>query len=922
MHVQRIDDLVQNEKHRRFTNRETELSLFEKLIYLTADSFRIIGIHGKGGVGKSELLAEFVRLTKKSGNPFILIEGYSQKNVLAILGTLRFLAGDYATPDNFSVFDRYYYLYARMQNKVQKDDDLIAEFKKAIDQRQSNQNLNIGGNFSQQDSSIAVLKDTFDPEDIKFYLKAENYLTEELINAFEKITPDKPWILLIDAYENLVELDNWIRDHLVLQLPQYFRVVIAGRRPYSQSWHELGPVFKSINLIAFGEEHTKEYFVKRGITDDALIAEIFRLTVGHPLFLGVLAGIKDKDPSLSSHDLDSDDKYLAMSSMARKIIESFKDPILKDAIKICSIFRFFDDKTLSYFWGDDADEILKKLLDEAFITRRSQGYAIHDLFWDYWNAEQKHHDPGKFRGVNQKAIYFYSEQIESAGREDWEKYIIEILYHKLAINPQEGLSFLLDAYNAAEAQYRLNICEALIREARGNENEQLRDWLIFLEARLAHGRDNWLLAREKLEGLLHNKLLANNELASYALAWLGRVYYRLGELKKAEKVYKGASIAYEENGRKVEYAQIQQQLCDIKIGQRKWADAKKYLQRCLAKFDEIEKSNLRVSSSHIDTTSIDRSKAWALNSLGTVYLEQGNFNAALEKYRESLEYFQRLEDQYGIARSQYRVGWVLQQTGNWEEAIECYRQSREILSSLDANYWIARVIVKLADTYRLIGELQKSEDIYLECMRICIMLKAPLGIPVVLDSLGRLYQDKGLLNKAEKMHLLSLNRKRRNSFLFEIELTLMNLGDLELKRKNLGSALIYYNESLGIMRSSKNHYGEAVLLIKLSEALLLSNSLEALDHNLVLAEKISTRNKYIDVRSRVFFIRGILHLQNKSYSGGAASFIKALENAKQFNKYYLANTIRELRALNLLGTIPENFPEKAVIDSYLREFPQ
>jgi tetratricopeptide (TPR) repeat protein len=1097
MQPRKINDLIgaerEAERHRKFTNRETELSLLEQLTHSITDPARIVGFRGAGGVGKSELLIEFISYADKNGYPYIFIDGYSEKGIVSVLNKLRNLAGKFATQDQFTEFDRYFYLYLRMQKKVLRDDDLIASFKKAIIRARSDEgHTSVSLNFSEQDSAMALLKDTYDAKEVEFYLQAEDYLTNELTNSLEKISTSQPWLLIIDAYENLVELDYWMRDNLIRNLPEYFRVVIAGRKPYKKEWHELRPVFKSVNLMAFGEQHTKEYLSRCGINENDLINEVvYRQTNGHPLFLAMAAELKEKNPAMSMQDFFSEDKFIGLPSIWKSVRDDIKDADLLEAIEVCSTVRFFDEELLVFFLGPKAKRLLEILVVDysSFVHQRGQRYALHDLFWEYSNSEQKIKDEKKYIELNRRAIDYLGNKIETTNKDNWQKYIIEILYHRLATDWRDGLYFLTDSFNTAESQYRLNLCEDLIREAQLHKIDEIQDWIEFYEARLLHSRDNWKLAQEKLETLL-KKVLLSEELKRYIQAWLGRIYYRVGELGKAERMYLAALKAYEDSSQKALQAPILLQLGDIKMGQRKWTQAKKYIEKCFRIYEDVEKENLVFNKSnqpqmlndqimgeyenaifvsyarggesertveeleqdfakysirivrdkkdlgykgsieefeqrigqgqyvilvisdkylrsihcmnefveisqnqktdkrifpivlsdakiydpvdrlafirywedkikklddeikkinvvsnlggitaeldrytriraHIDslldllsdmntltpeihknsgfTTLInainasmikgtpsqqsiniatdpmfvDRNKAWAWNSLGTIFLEQGYFESALDLYQKSLEKFQQIGDKYGVARSLYRTGWVLQQTGKWDEAISYYKQSREILTELGANYWIARVIVKLADTYRLTGDLEKSEDIYLECMRICIKLKAPLGIPVVLDSLGKLYQDKDLLVKAENMHLRSINKKRQSDFSFEIELTLMNFGDLELKRNNWKKALEYYDQSIVIMRKSKNHYGESLLLTKVCDALLqsLDTSGEEEKNNafLKLAEKISKRHKYIDIQSRILFLQVRSSLKSKLKSKIAEFFIKEFE---------------------------------------------
>lgn len=888
MTQQSIDDIVRQELHRRFTNRETEIELFEQLALLSDPPLRIIGIHGSAGIGKSELLLEFKRLSKKWKAPYISIDGYGQKNILGILNRVRAQAGRHISRHYFTEFDQQLYLYLQMQKTVLNDDDLVVEFRRALDRRTTEKlEDSIVGSF-QKDTALSLLHESFDPQDVEFFLNAEVLLTEKLLEALTNLVSEK-WVLFIDAYEVLSIIDDWIRDQFVRKLPASFRVVIAGRERFNHKWQALRPVFRSIQLMAFGEKDTREYLSKRGITEESLAQEIFKLTEGHPLYLAMSADAREDSPELSADDFLDEGKYIAIESIVNYARKSIRDPNVLKALDVCSIVRFFNEDTLHFFTEKDLpDELFNKLLTYSFIKKRSYGFALHDAVWEFLNHEHRQRHPKFFREMNQKAIVDYNARIEHANAGEWQRFAIEILYHKVAIDPQDGLSFLIDIYNAAEIQYRLDFCEALIRETQTYDSPLFADWLTLFEARLANSRDDWEGARDTYSELLQDKSLGAR-IGAYALTGLGRVYYRLGEIDRAEKLFIQALKIHSATKQTEQTALLLHHVARIKVAQRKWQAAKKYLQDCLIQLDDIlgNVSNKLYSSAIVDPKPlVEREKAAVLSSLGTVFFEQGQWEPSLDRYTQSLELFQQLDDKQGIARSLYRIGWTLQQKGNWSEALNCYKQSREVFVELGADYWLARTIVKIADVDLAQGQLESSEELYLECMRICIKLKAPLGIPVVLDCLGRLYQAKGLLRKAEKMHGKSLVRKKEQAFPFEIELTLMNLGDLKVKQGLLTDALNYYSSSLKLMTEMKYRHGESLVLVKMSESVI---TLRGVDDDVLdwlkRADYLSKKFKYADIRCRVHWIRGNIHAAASEFREALGEYGKALHQAKIYNDY-------------------------------------
>lgn len=890
----RIENVIEEEKRRYFTDRKTELDLFESLVRLTNSPLRTLGVHGGAGVGKSVLITEFKWLCKEWGIPYLSFDGYAQKDRLQILRRLSQRAKKYLPLSYFADFDRYLSLHSKMQRDISKDEEIIADLQVLLEKRDLERRPVIESSASE--SHISLLRGTYDEQDVDFFQSPEDFLTELLLEALSKAGRTN-WVLFIDAYEKLSELDGWIRDHLVKRLPAFFRVVIAGRNPFEQPWHDQKRAFKSIHLLAFDEEDTKSFLTSHSIDQVELISEIFDLTKGHPLFLSLAALAVREDPLLASgHGKVSDDKYLVIGSIVRSFLKGIKDDRLREGIEICAVVRFFTEDTMSYFHdAASPSDLYMQIREYPFVKKQGYGFALHDAVWEYLNNDLKGNRPSDFRRMNEKAIEYYRRKMDQAGsrKEPWQPFALEIIYHKMTTDPDEALSLLVETYSVFEDQYRLDLCEALIREAQTHRTRstEMNDWLEFLEARLANRQDNWEAARNLYQNL--RQKVITPELGAYVCDGLGRVYYRLGEISKAEKLFSQALVEYESLDLNRGAAEVQYQIGKIKLAQRKWKSAKKALQDSVVRFDDERVRLSREAKSDYSRSRVSTIKsavASVLSSLGTVYLSQGLWDQALDNYSEALEICQGLKDEYGIALSEYRVGWALQQKGNWDRAVVYYESSRQILVRLHADYRIARTIVKLADVYRLRGSLDKSEEVYLECMRICVKLKATIGIAVVLDSLGCLYQARGLLHKADIVHQKSLARKRQMQFPFEIELTLMNLGDLKAQQGATGEALDFYQESLKLMCKAQDRHGEALVLVKMCEiSSAMSKPNDEIRTWIVRAESLSKRHKYWDIQDRIHFLQGIWHASAGNFVLAEQQFETALNCALEFNEYSYQN---------------------------------
>ncbi len=149
----------------------------------------------------------------------------------------------------------------------------------------------------------------------------------------------------------------------------------------------------------------------------------------------------------------------------------------------------------------------------------------------------------------------------------------------------------------------------------------------------------------------------------------------------------------------------------------------------------------------------------------------------------------------------------------------------------------------------------------------------------------------------------------------------MNLGDLELKRKNWRKALEYYDQSINIMKKSNNHYGECMLLIKICDASLKSGSYNQEEDKYVellgLAEKISKRHSYIDLSSLVSLIKARINLNAGVYNKSAQLFIEAFEYAKRFNVYFLKSILLGFAEEKLLDQFPDSHTGRYSVEAWI-----
>lgn len=123
------------------------------------------------------------------------------------------------------------------------------------------------------------------------YLRgAERALTSSFMDGLAAGLAElrRPVALLLDTYEEMEGLDDWVCRTLVPGLPPAARLVILGRNELHRvnfDWSEHGDAVSSQPLPELDEVDAKAYLRHFGLQDAAALDQVYRFTGGYPLLL-------------------------------------------------------------------------------------------------------------------------------------------------------------------------------------------------------------------------------------------------------------------------------------------------------------------------------------------------------------------------------------------------------------------------------------------------------------------------------------------------------------------------------------------------------------------------------------------------------------------------------------------------------------
>jgi hypothetical protein len=205
-------------------------------------------------------------------------------------------------------------------------------------------------------------------------------------------------VLLIDGYEHLAALDDWMRRDFLPSRPGTDVVVLAGRTPPAAAWRT-DPGWRSLATIRrldpLGPAESIELLARAGVPvpqREALVA----LGRGHPLAMALLA-----DAALTG----TVPRTLAdVPDLITELLECLVREPPSDAhatgLATCAKAWLTTEDLLRDTVGPDAPAVWEWLCRRPFITCGTRGLRPHDLARDVLDASFERRSPDRYRALH------------------------------------------------------------------------------------------------------------------------------------------------------------------------------------------------------------------------------------------------------------------------------------------------------------------------------------------------------------------------------------------------------------------------------------------------------------------------------------------------------------------------------------------
>ncbi|AFZ01956.1 CHAT domain-containing tetratricopeptide repeat protein [Calothrix sp. PCC 6303] len=307
---------------------------------------------------------------------------------------------------------------------------------------------------------------------------------------------------------------------------------------------------------------------------------------------------------------------------------------------------------------------------------------------------------------------------------------------------------------------------------------------------------NKALEIQSTKGTLVDRGLTINDIAS--------IYSSRGDYEKAVEYYQKAKLLFHEAGWTT--------LETLSIGSIV-SIYRNFLgnnQQALKYTEEVLKLNRKTGEKD--------EEASTLNQKGDIYIQQGDYQLALDAYNQALEIERSItKNPKAAARTLGNIALLYNSLGDSKLSIRTYNQALDIYRKLDNKAQQARILLYMGGVYQKNEKLDDALVSYNQAIKLLNEENYNLEISIHYG-LARIYRDKEDYTKAFKSANLALELSKKHENSFQEIASLGIIGSIYLAQGDYTNALDSYNEVLDRCRKSDLKIKEAETLSTISIA--------------------------------------------------------------------------------------------------------
>jgi hypothetical protein len=242
--------------------------------------------------------------------------------------------------------------------------------------------------------------------------------------AAEGLPSERP-VLLVDTFEAIQPLAEWLRGEFLPGLPAAALVVIAGREPPEDDWAtDVGwrELLRTIALRNLPPEDVHRYLAATDV-DPALHADVVSLSYGHPLAMVLTADLARRAGTLPPEHAPD-----IVRALVRRFTADLPSSRHRAALEISAHVRFTTEGLLRSVLSVDSRGLFEWLRSLAFMEESALGLYPHDVARDALDTDLRRRDPELFAHVHRQVREHVLSRVRSASGMEQQRRTTDLLF--------------------------------------------------------------------------------------------------------------------------------------------------------------------------------------------------------------------------------------------------------------------------------------------------------------------------------------------------------------------------------------------------------------------------------------------------------------------------------------------------------------
>jgi DNA-binding winged helix-turn-helix (wHTH) protein len=234
----------------------------------------------------------------------------------------------------------------------------------------------------------------------------------------------EPTVLLIDTFELLRALDDWLCRTVIPALPAHVRVVIAGRDAPHDRWRSYGSCLCPVPLANLSPDEALELLAGSGVDADTA-PRINAIAHGHPLSLQLAAWALRDRPGLALEEI-------AVGAVGEELARVYLDGLDAETRRALDAAALLRRTTLTLLEAmlpeGDAAGAFERLRKLPFVELGADGLIVHDTVREATAALLRASDPQEYWRLRAAAWGRVRTELKGAPPRELSRYTADLIY--------------------------------------------------------------------------------------------------------------------------------------------------------------------------------------------------------------------------------------------------------------------------------------------------------------------------------------------------------------------------------------------------------------------------------------------------------------------------------------------------------------